>query len=140
MQVVCRQLGYPADGHAYSAGTQTPLLPPMPSRDQPQFITFAQCNGTEPGLGACRGRPINSTYKSCGPDFTAQVACYSQKRECNYVLLLLQLGAATDAHTHTHTHTHTHSVLRVMFSLCSLTHCHVSFSYQACRAHSRRPG
>ena len=80
-QVVCRQLGYP-DGHAFVVGTNTSsLLPDPPPADQPQFITYVQCNGSEPGLGACRGLPINGTYSSCGPANAVSVACYSQPRE-----------------------------------------------------------
>ena len=81
-QVVCRQLGYP-DGHAFVVGTNTSsLLPGPPPADQPQFITYLQCNGTEPGLGACRGPPLNSsTGATYGPDNAVHVACYSQPRE-----------------------------------------------------------
>ncbi|KAG2451596.1 hypothetical protein HYH02_004191 [Chlamydomonas schloesseri] len=79
-QVVCRQLGYPADGHAYAVGTRNALLPGPPPADQPQFITFAQCNGSEPGLGVCRGYPINGSLAACSsPDYAVHVACYSQK-------------------------------------------------------------
>ena len=83
-QVVCRQLGY-ADGHAYRVGSRNALIPGPPPADQPQFITFAQCNGSEPGLGACRGVPINGSAPpgACNsPDFAVHVACYSQPREC----------------------------------------------------------
>ena len=80
-QVVCRQLGYPADGHAYTVGTVNPLLPASAPADQPQFINYLQCNGTEPGLGACRGRATNGTSSTCGPDLAVQVACYSQPRK-----------------------------------------------------------
>ena len=84
-QVVCRQLGY-ADGHAYRVGSRKALLPGPPPADQPQFITYVQCNGSEPGLGACRGLPINQTRIApsnggCRPEDAVQVACYSQKRK-----------------------------------------------------------
>ncbi|KAG2424398.1 hypothetical protein HXX76_014607 [Chlamydomonas incerta] len=92
-QVVCRQLGY-ADGHGYAVGSlgtrNNPLLPGLPTAEQPQFITYAQCSGSELGLGACRGKPINSNLPPCGPDSAVYVACYSQKR------LITQLLAASD--------------------------------------------
>ncbi|KAG2451592.1 hypothetical protein HYH02_004187 [Chlamydomonas schloesseri] len=79
-QVVCRQLGF-ADGHAYPYGFRNALLPAEPPpADQPQFVTYAQCNGSEPGLGACRGMPINGSTVACGPADGVHVACYSQKR------------------------------------------------------------
>ena len=85
-QVVCRQLGYP-DGHAYRVRTVNALLPGPPPADQPQFITYLQCNGSEPGLGACLGSAPNGTGRgtlpaACPPEAVVQVACYSQKREC----------------------------------------------------------
>ena len=91
-QVVCRQLGYPADGHAYAIGTRNSLLPASAPADQPQFVNYLQCNGSEPGLGWCRGYPINGsvTPGACNSsDFAVQVACYSQPRE--YGLRLLQI-------------------------------------------------
>ncbi|KAG2433819.1 hypothetical protein HXX76_008176 [Chlamydomonas incerta] len=95
-QVACRQLGY-ADGHAYGAGLSNPLIPGPPPADQPQFLTYLQCNGSEPGLGACRGKPINSSSPACGPDSAVHVACYSQRRlqELLGPVLGFQLGNAS---------------------------------------------